>query len=190
MTSKRDYIVFIMNIFRCLPHIIVFFLHKNRSIISEDIKCGLKLFNQNYGELKGLIYLLSFERAFRNLFYYRVQPFEIILNIICPRLHTLRIDACVIGPGLAISHGFASTIGAKSIGKNCTIFQQVTLGAAGSVGFPTILDNVTIYAGAVIIGNVTIGNNSVVGANATVYKNVPDNCTVLPGTSKIMQWRK
>ncbi len=58
------------------------------------------------------------------------------------------------------------------------------------MGFPTILDNVTIYAGAIVIGNITVGNNSVIGANATVFKNVPDNCTVLPGTSKIMQWRK
>jgi len=173
-----------------MPHIIVFYLHKNRPVIKEDIFSGLKLLNQNYGVLKGLIYLLSFERAFRNLFYYRVQPFEVLLNIICPRLYAFRIDACVIGPGLAISHGFASTIGARSIGKNCTIFQQVTLGAAGKEGFPTILDNVTIYAGAVVIGNVTIGNNSVIGANATVYKNVPDNSTVLPGTSKIMHWSK
>lgn len=190
MTSKREYIIFILNFIRCIPHIIVFYLHNQKPVIREDIKSGLKLFNKNYGDLKGLIFLLSFERAFRNLFYYRVQPFELILNVICPRLYALRIDACVIGPGLAISHGFASTIGARSIGKNCTVFQQVTLGAAGRVGFPTILDNVTIYAGAVIIGNITIGNNSVIGANATVFKNVPDNCTVLPGTSKIMQWRK
>ena len=190
MTSKRDYIVFLLNIIRCIPHIIVFYLHKNKPVIGEDIKRGLILCKKKYGVLSGLIYLVSFERAFRNLFYYRVQPFDIILNIICPRLHAFRIDAGVIGPGLAISHGFASTIGARSIGKNCTIFQQVTLGAAGRVGFPTILDNVTIYAGAVVIGNVTIGNNVVIGANATVYKNVPDNSTVLPGTSKIMRWSR
>lgn len=190
MTSKREYIIFILNFFRCIPHLVIYYFHNKRPIIREDIKRGLKLFNKNYGDIKGLIFLLSFERAFRNLFYYRVQPFEFILNMICPRLYALHIDACEIGPGFAISHGFASTIGARSIGKNCTVFQQVTLGAAGRVGFPTILDNVTIYAGAVIIGNITIGNNSVIGANATVFKNVPDNCTVLPGTSKIMQWRK
>lgn len=189
MDSKRECIIFIMNCIRCIPHVIVFYLHKNKSLIKEDIKNGLKLLNKNFGSIKGLIYLLSFENAFRNLFYYRVQPYEIFLNLACPRLTTLRIDACKIGPGLAISHGFGSTIGAKSIGKNCTIFQQVTLGAAGSTGFPTILDNVTIYAGAVVIGDVTIGNNSVVGANATVFRDIPDNCTVLPGTSKIMKWK-
>lgn len=40
-----------------------------------------------------------------------------------------------------------------------------------------------------VIGNITIGNNVVIGANATVYFNVPDNCSVLPGTSKIFKWK-
>lgn len=189
MNSKREQILFILNCIRCIPHILVFCLHKNKPLIEEDIKRGLQLLNKDYGNLKGLIYLLSFECAFRNIYYYRVQPFELILNPICQRLTTMRIDAKTIGPGFAISHGFATVIGAKSIGKNCTVFHQVTLGAASSVGYPTILDNVIIYAGAVVIGNITIGNNSVIGANSTVFQNVPDNCTVLPGTSKIMRWR-
>jgi len=40
---------------------------------------------------------------------------------------------------------------------------------------PTIQDNVTIYAGAVIIGKVTIGTNSIIGANSVVLKDVPTN---------------
>lgn len=188
MNSKRESIIFLLNCVRCIPHVLVFYLHKNKPVIEEDIKKGIQLLNKDYDKLKGLIFLLSFERAFRNIFYYRVQPFEIILNFLCPRLSSLRIDTDKIGPGFMISHGFATVVGAKSIGKNCTIFHQVTLGAATSIGYPTILDNVVIYAGAVIIGDVTIGNNSVVGANATVFRNVPDNCTVLPGTSKIMKW--
>ena len=189
MGSKREYIIYILNFFRCLPHLIVFSFHKNRALIIQDVKRGLSLHNKIYGPIKGFIFLMSFERAFRNIFYYRIQPFEILLNPICPKLKALRIESCSIGPGFAISHGFASTIGAKSIGENCTVFQQVTLGAGGKDGFPTILNNVTIFAGAVIIGKITIGNNSVVGANATVFKDVPDNCTVLPGTSKVMKWK-
>ena len=42
--------------------------------------------------------------------------------------------------------------------------------------------------GGGIFGKITIGNNVVIGANATVYKDVPDNSTVLPGSSKIMRW--
>ena len=93
-----------------------------------------------------------------------------------------------IGEGMALVNGFSTTIGAKSIGKNCKIYQQVTIGSYKN-GYPTILDNVTIYAGAVIFGKVTIGNNVIVGANATVFTDVPDNCTILPGSSKIMRWK-
>jgi serine O-acetyltransferase len=99
------------------------------------------------------------------------------------------VESKQIGEGMIIIHGFSTAIGAESIGKNCIIYQQVTIGATKD-GFPTILDNVTIYAGAVIIGKITIGNNVVVGANATVFNDVPDNCTVLPGSSRVMKWRK
>ena len=46
-----------------------------------------------------------------------------------------------------------------------------------------------INSGAIIMGKVIIGNNVVIGANATVMQNVPDNCTVLPVSSKIMHWK-
>ena len=154
------------------------------------MKKNLEWENKNFTELVGLIYSLAFNKAFRNIFYYRMSRTGFFLSMICPKLSTLIIDTDSIGEGFAISHGFATAIGARSIGKNCTVFQQVTIGAASEVGYPTILDNVIIYAGAIIIGNVTIGNNVVIGANATVYTNVPDNSTVLPGTSKIMRWKK
>ena len=44
---------------------------------------------------------------------------------------------------------------------------------------PTILNGVTIGAGAKVLGPITIGNNSKVGAGAIVLKDVPDNCTVV-----------
>ena len=58
------------------------------------------------------------------------------------------------------------------IGQDCTIYQNVTLGRKGEYA-PTIGDNVTIYANAVIIGNVHIGDNAVIGAGSVVLKDVP-----------------
>ena len=95
-------------------------------------------------------------------------------------MNTLFLRADHIGPGLFIQHGFSTTIGAKSVGKDCWINQQVTIGYSNDSDSPTIKDNVVIYAGAKVIGNVTVGNNSIVGANAVVIKNIPDNCTVFP----------
>lgn len=80
--------------------------------------------------------------------------------------------------------------GAK-IGKNCTIFQQVTIGSVTSegssnIGSPTIGDNVIIGAGAKIIGNVKIGDNVRIGANCVVVKDIPDNSTVVLPSSRVI----
>ena len=81
----------------------------------------------------------------------------------------------------------------SKIGKNCVIFQQVTIGAVRSkgsknIGNPTIGNNCYIAAGAKIVGNVKIGNNVRIGTNACVYKDVPDNHVVLCGASRMIPY--
>lgn len=73
------------------------------------------------------------------------------------------------------------------IGKNATIFQQVTVGVTEFGGnAPTIKDNVFIGAGAKVLGDIVIGNNVKIGANAVVLHDVPDNCTVVGIPAKII----
>jgi len=69
------------------------------------------------------------------------------------------------------------------IGKNCVIFQQVTiqddtLPSSTSFGSPIIGDNCYIYPGAKIIGNVIIGDNVQIASNAVVTYNIPSNSLV------------
>ena len=87
--------------------------------------------------------------------------------------------------GIIISHY-------AKFGKNCTIFQQVTVGEnlkdpeeAAEIG-----DNVLIGTGAKIIGNIKIGNNVKIGANAVVVNDIPDNCTVVGVPAKIVKKKK
>jgi serine O-acetyltransferase len=94
-------------------------------------------------------------------------------------MDTLFINCQDIGAGFYIQHGFSTIITAKSIGKDCWINQQVTVGYNGKNNFPTIGDNVVIRAGAKVVGKITIGNNVKIGANAVVVKDVPENCTVV-----------
>lgn len=64
------------------------------------------------------------------------------------------------------------------IGKNCCIYQNVTIGEVDKKA-PVIGDNCLIGAGAVLIGNIRIGSNVKIGAGAVVSQDVPDHCTVV-----------
>ena len=84
--------------------------------------------------------------------------------------------------------------GQATIGKNCVIFQQVTIGSNTlnsnnfkSKGSPVIGNNVYIGAGAKIIGNIIIGDNCRIGANAVVYEDMPPNCVAVQAHTRIIQ---
>lgn len=82
------------------------------------------------------------------------------------------------GPGLDIVHVGYIVVSPKSkIGKNCMIYQGVTIGEEKSCA-PIIGDYVCILPGAKIFGNIHIGNNVMIGANSVVNKDVPDNARV------------
>ncbi len=84
-----------------------------------------------------------------------------------------------IGPGLNIQHGFGIVIGPRNrIGKNFIIHQQVTIGQArlyGSNESASIGDNVTVFAGAKILGSLRVGDNVRIGANAVLVDDAEAN---------------
>ena len=76
------------------------------------------------------------------------------------------------------------------IGKNVTIFHQVTIGSnniQGSIreGAPKIGDDCYIGCGAKIIGKVEIGNNCKIGANTCVVNDIPNNKTVVSASNRV-----
>jgi serine O-acetyltransferase len=179
-------IYFYISFFRCIPHIIVFLLIKNKITILADVNRWNEILMLPQRGVMGLVYLLTFRKEFRNLFYYRVGFFGSCLNIIYSEEKTLFINVKSIGAGLYIEHGFSTIILAHSLGENCWINQQVTIGFNNN-DMPTIGDNVKITAGAKVIGGVNLGNNVVVGANCVVLKNIPDNCTVVGIPARIVK---
>jgi serine O-acetyltransferase len=92
---------------------------------------------------------------------------------------------CEIGGGLFLPHPSGVVVGSWRIGCNVTLFQQVTLGAKGiDMNFtpellPEICDNVTVGAGAKILGGIRLEENVIVGANAVVLASVEANSTVV-----------
>lgn len=181
-------IIIVLSTIRLFPHLILFYFHKEKKTIHYDVKRWLAILDKDKNLLSGFVELMTYNREYRNLFYYRIGFYKWFISWLCPKLNSLYIKTGSIGPGLFIQHGFCTTIGAKSIGKDCWINQQVTIGFSDKTNHPIIGDGVMIKAGAKIIGNVTMNKNSIAGANAVVVKDVPANCTVLGSPARVI-WK-
>lgn len=86
-----------------------------------------------------------------------------------------------MGHGILIDHGAGVVIGETTIvGDNCTIYQGVTLGGVGTQKgkrHPTLGSNVTVGAGAKILGSFEVGDNCKIAANAVLLKTLEGNST-------------
>ncbi len=91
--------------------------------------------------------------------------------------------AATLGPGLFIDHGMGIVIGETAeIGENVSLLQGVTLGGTSvrrEKRHPTLGDNVTVGAGAKVLGSFTIGAGSRIGAGSVVVREVPENSVVV-----------
>jgi serine O-acetyltransferase len=97
-----------------------------------------------------------------------------------------------VGRNFFIDHGTGVVIGETTeIGENVKIYQGVTLGALsfpkdergrlirGAKRHPTVCDNVTIYANAIVLGGDTvIGEGAVIGGSVFITTSVPPHSTV------------
>ena len=88
-----------------------------------------------------------------------------------------------LGHGILIDHGCGVVIGETTVvGDNCTIYQGVTLGGVGlnkGKRHPTLGSNVTVGAGAKILGSFEVGDNCTIAANAVLLKPLQDNVTAV-----------
>ena len=113
-----------------------------------------------------------------NRFYKLSRFISFLIRIIfsCDLKGSVQIDKNVFfyhnGLGVVI-HSLAH------IKMGTSIYQNVTIGGNGKDeidnGVPQIGENVTISAGAVIIGPIVIGDNTVIAANAVVSTSIPEN---------------
>lgn len=115
---------------------------------------------------------------FRNLVDIRLSTesnaVRALFRFFFPLFQSLTLYTKDIGHRFFIQHGNGSVIAAKSIGNDCWINQQVTVGFGFAEGSPVIKDGVRICAGAKVIGDIVIGRNAIIGANGVAVKNVPE----------------
>jgi serine O-acetyltransferase len=94
-----------------------------------------------------------------------------------------------IGGGLMLPHPNGVVIHPRTtIGPNCMIFQQVTLGTnRGKTGAPRLGGHVDVGPGARILGAVALGDHAVVGANAVVLSDVPEGMVAVGVPARILE---
>ena len=168
-----------LSVWRIFPAWVCFKTNKFRKKCQMDLMAWVKHYQSvnDKSPFWQLGYLLINEKETRNIFQNRLHrnPFMfLIVRVLFSPLESLYINMPPerIGGGLVFQHGFSTVIAAKEIGDNCKIFQQVTIGYNEDKN-PTLEDNVTVCAGAIVIGDVHLHNGAFVGAGAVVTKDVP-----------------
>ena len=190
LTGGGNFIKYCLMLPLTLPHYVCVLFAKERAKIREDVQVWMH--GKSISFFIDLTYLLIFYKEYRNVYYLRVGSIIRKLLFYLPQLSTLYIgpQSKNVGGGFFLHHGFSTIIVAQKIGKNTWINQQVTIGYSNShkngYGCPVIGDNVTISAGAVVVGNITIGDNVRIGANTTVTKDVPPNSVIISSPSYVL----
>jgi serine O-acetyltransferase len=97
-----------------------------------------------------------------------------------------------IGRRLVIDHGMGVVIGETAvIGDDVTLYQGVTLGGTGKARgkrHPTLGNDVTVGAGAKILGAVKIGDGARIGGGTVVLKDVPPHTTAVGVPARAVSW--
>jgi serine O-acetyltransferase len=155
-------------------------------LIDEDLAAYKKEYGIRSGFLFSLMQLLFHNPSFRSLFYHRIGSFKWMIQFLAPGMQHLTLTKIPLGGGLLLFHAYGTILNAKSIGANCRIVHNVTLGDKQG-GKPVIGDRVEILTNAVITGDIRIGNDCVIGPGAVVYKSIPNNCVVVGNPAYILK---
>jgi serine O-acetyltransferase len=128
---------------------------------SRSLLASIRSYQRHAGSRNPLRSLIKKYAVLRHRFWSVVTGADIPIN-------------CSIGGGLVLPHPNGIVIHAgATIGPNCMIFQQVTIGVTSSgIRPPIIGGHVDIGAGAKILGSVIIGKHARIGAYALIMQDV------------------
>lgn len=170
---------------------------KQKDLIAMDVARWSQIDGMKLSFFETINWYMTYKKEFRNLILHRFKhPSHsalgtlqfVIARMLWKPMESLYIYTKDIGGGLYIQHGFATIISAEKIGKNCRIYQQVTIGYKGDRA-PVLEDNVSVTCGAKVLGNITMHSNSLAAAGAVVVKDVPENAIVCGVPARILGYK-
>ena len=184
-------IIHLLEILYFTPHYIVY-----RSVckngLDNEFNMWVSVISIDFqSERKNFFWYIINLKEFRSFFYMRLEStLAKVLAAWAPGQSGLSFGTSSqnISSGLILHHCHSTEINASEIGRNCHIWQNVTVGKKYSGGGrPKIGNDVKIYTGAVVLGDIVIGDNVEIGANAVVLKNVPSDCVVVGNPARIVR---
>jgi serine O-acetyltransferase len=104
-----------------------------------------------------------------------------LLDLFIKFVHHVNIDDARLGGGFYIGHVGTIYIGPTTIGENCSLSHNVTIGighSEGKQGLPVIGKNVWIGTGSILSGAITVGDNVTIVNGSILSRSVPDGCLV------------
>ena len=131
--------------------------------------------------------------------YYLSHELYLMKSKLCDKVYYLNkvmhsVDlfyAVELPAAFCAEHPLGSVMGRAVYGENFFFYQGCTIGGFhckdGSIVYPTIGDNVRMFANSSVLGNSHIGNNVKIGAGALIKnQDVPDGCVVFGSSPNII----
>lgn len=196
MRTIRKYLVW-LNIWRVLPGYLCFLTCKFAEKCRMDLDAWI-CYEEEASEGSRLWqfgYFLVNQRECRNIFLNRLRrnPGMYLLNrVLFPPLQTCYVSMPPekLGGGFSLEHGFSTIVSAESIGANCRVNQQVTIGFNGPGRAPVLGNDVRVTAGAIVVGDIHVGDGAIIGAGAVVVHDVPAHATVVGQAARVVRIRE
>lgn len=197
MASSRKRLLAVLNYPRTLPVYLCILCSKQKDLIKADVARWNEIEQMDFSLFESVNWYLTYRKEFRNLLQHRFKHPSytisslfhfVVARILWKPMETLYIYTKDIGGGLYIQHGFSTIISAKKIGKNCRIYQQVTIGYKQD-SCPVLEDNVSVTCGAKVLGGITMHANSLAAAGAVVVKDVPEKAIVGGVPAKVLGYK-
>lgn len=173
------------------PYILVYANINKQTDLTDEWMRYAERWISPYSGMFAFLWVVKMFPEYRSVLYFRIK--NAYVNFLCrfyPPQTTLYIQVkSHIGKNFFIWHGFSTIINAETIGDNCEIWQQVTIGNKFNEDGekPRLGNNVKVCAGAIIIGDIHIGDNAIIGAGAVVTKDVPANVIVAGVPARIIK---
>ena len=130
MNRIVKYIISWLNLPRLIPSIIILFFYTKEC--RRDIYVNKKHYDCGLNMIGAFMFLMVFDKWFRNLFYYRIGKWKYLISFLAPPYPSFFIGTySQIGEGFLCVHPYSTYVNAKSVGANFTIRNNVTIGNNG-----------------------------------------------------------